>query len=124
MLETLPQDAQERLQARYVALFDTSCGSVRPKGKTIHRVELDGDYEPGNCKWATAHEQALQSRLPDTNKSGYRGVHFYRGAWIASITCNDERMYLGRYKTKEEAAWTYNQAAIVHFGAEAMLNAV
>ncbi len=96
----------------------------RPEGKTIHRIELDGDYEPGNCKWATAHEQALQSRLPSTNKSGYRGVHYDRGAWTASIGPGNETLYLGRFKDKELAAKAYNQAAIVHFGPEAMLNPV
>jgi len=96
----------------------------RPEGKTIHRIDPDGDYEPGNCKWATTREQALQKRLSRTNKSGYRGVHFDKGAWVTTISLNNKTAYLGRYKTKEEAARTYNQAAIVHFGPEAMLNAV
>ena len=96
----------------------------RPEGKTLHRINVDGDYEPGNCKWATSREQAIRKRLPRNNKSGYRGVHFYRGKWIASITSNDEPIYLGRFNNKEEAARMYNQAAIVHFGPEAMLNAV
>ncbi len=50
----------------------------RPLRTTIHRVDNDGNYEPGNCAWADMTEQRRHTRRIKMNEQAVKVVRHCR----------------------------------------------
>ena len=85
------------------------------EGLTLDRENVNGSYEPSNCRWVTDNIQARNTQmLRRDNTSGYRGVHINKKdkKYITQIRVDKENIYLGYFKNKIDAAKAYNQYVI------------
>jgi len=70
----------------------------------------------GNLRKATESQNSGNILSHKDSLSGIKGVHPKRDKWCAQIMCQGQRMTLGVFSTKDEAASAYADAARKLFG--------
>jgi hypothetical protein len=82
------------------------------------------DNRKSNLRFCSPSQNNMNKGLQKNNQSKYRGVSWDNEAakWLVTIAIDKKQKKLGRFKSVEDAAYVYNQAARELFGDFAVLN--
>jgi hypothetical protein len=102
------------------------------EGLTLERIDVNGDYEPGNCKWVTREDQNRNKRKMKNNTSGVTGIYkryteksgwMFSASWVTmggkrktkTFSCNkygEELAEILAIAVREKAIWELNKLGV------------
>ena len=95
-----------------------------PKGMVVDHINGDTlDNRKENLRVCTNQENT-RNRYRSWGKTGYKGVSLCHCGYRVRIKKGDKIVHIGVYPTPEEAALSYNRAAVEEYGEYARLNEV
>lgn len=81
-----------------------------------HRNGDSLDNRRENVRIVTQAQNLMNKRKNKRNKSGFKGVVRYGTRWRAQITVKGQRIILGTFVTREDAAKAYDHGSQIHHG--------
>lgn len=124
--KTNPKSANSKEWYLHRIILERMLGRPLVKGEMCDHINMNQlDNRRCNLRLANHSTNSANRNKPRTNSSGYKGIYFRtRNCWQARIKYKQKLIYIGSFKTKEEAARAYNEKALELFGEFAKLNQI
>jgi hypothetical protein len=81
-----------------------------PVDKVDHKDRVPENNRIDNLRDASSSQNKCNETLRKDNTTGYKGVRRQNGGYVARISINNKRHYLGTFDTAEEAFAVYCEA--------------
>ena len=86
------------------------------EGLSLDRMDVNGNYEPSNCRWVKWLIQAENKRVQHNSKTGVSGVITRGNSFSVDISVKGKRKHIGSFKTLEEAKEARKEAELKYWG--------
>jgi hypothetical protein len=93
-------------------------GEKPSENHSLDRINNEGNYEPGNVRWADRTTQNRNQRTRKDNKSKTKGVSFRKSMkkWVVYINYNKKRKHIGYYEDLSTAEAARKKAEEEYWG--------
>lgn len=91
----------------FKSFYDWAINNGYQDDLTIDRKDVNGDYNPNNCRWVDKKTQSRNtSKLYSHNTSGYRGVCWDKNTnkWCTRISIDRKQIILGYFDSAIDGA--------------------